>query len=90
MFSIHVNLFLCADCRSGDRFGDITMVTLWPAARGEALEKQIHHFQGKVGFGIGKIWTGEVTKWPWFLHEFFGSLLTGILVSIGVPYWHDL
>ncbi len=24
------------------------------------------------------------------LYEFFGSLLTGILVSIGAPYWHDL
>jgi hypothetical protein len=23
-------------------------------------------------------------------YEFFGSLLTGILVSIGAPYWHDL
>src|SRR5260370_2551444 len=24
------------------------------------------------------------------MYEFFGSLLTGILVSIGAPYWHDL
>jgi hypothetical protein len=24
------------------------------------------------------------------IYEFFGSLLTGILVSIGAPYWHDL
>lgn len=23
-------------------------------------------------------------------YEFFGSLLTGILASIGAPYWHDL
>jgi len=23
-------------------------------------------------------------------YEFFGSLLTGILVSIGAPYWHDI
>jgi hypothetical protein len=23
------------------------------------------------------------------IYEFFGSLLTGILVSIGAPYWHD-
>jgi hypothetical protein len=58
--------------------------------RREVLEKEIHHFRGEVGFGIGKIWRGEVTKWPWFLFEFFGSLLTGILVSIGAPYWHDL
>jgi len=25
-----------------------------------------------------------------FIYEFFGSLLTGILVSIGAPYWHDI
>lgn len=25
-----------------------------------------------------------------FTYEFFGSLLTGILVSIGAPYWHDI
>lgn len=24
------------------------------------------------------------------IYEFFGSLLTGILVSIGAPYWHDI
>jgi len=24
------------------------------------------------------------------VYEFFGSLLTGILVSIGAPYWHDM
>lgn len=25
-----------------------------------------------------------------FVYEFMGSLLTGILVSIGAPYWHDI
>ena len=25
-----------------------------------------------------------------FIYEFLGSLLTGILVSIGAPYWHDV
>jgi hypothetical protein len=24
------------------------------------------------------------------VYEFFGSLLTGIIVSIGAPYWHDI
>jgi hypothetical protein len=55
-----------------------------------ALQKQIQHFRGEVAFGIGKIWTERVTWWPGFLYEFLGSLLTGILVSIGAPYWHDL
>lgn len=56
----------------------------------EALVKQISHFRGEVGFGMGRIWSGKVESWRAFLYEFFGSLLTGILVSIGAPYWHDL
>lgn len=55
----------------------------------DALQKQIHHFRGEASFGIGKIWTERVEWWPGFFYEFFGSLLTGILVSIGAPYWHD-
>lgn len=57
----------------------------------DAAVKQISHFRGEVGFGMGKIWT-KTPKDPlkFFFFEFFGSLLTGILVSIGAPYWHDL
>lgn len=35
---------------------------------------------------------GDEAKSPFeiFLYEFLGSLLTGILVSIGAPYWHDI
>ena len=55
-----------------------------------SLSKQIAHFKGEVGFGIGSIWSGKIKSTPDFLYEFFGSLLTGILVSIGAPYWHDL
>jgi hypothetical protein len=59
----------------------------------EAVVKYLRDFQGQVSFGIGKIWTeapeaGE--KWTFLFLEFLGSLLTGILVSIGAPYWHDL
>ncbi len=62
---------------------------------------QLKRFQEKVPFGIGQIWrlkqpTSQTSGSPgaldlgtWF-YEFFGSLLTGILVSIGAPYWHDL
>jgi hypothetical protein len=56
----------------------------------EALVKQISHFRGEAGFGMGRIWSGKVDSWSGFLYEFFGSLLTGILVSIGAPYWHDI
>lgn len=60
--------------------------------RREAVAKQIRHFRGEVTFGVGRIWN-EAPKdwWPWFfLYEFLGSLLTGILVSLGAPYWQDL
>lgn len=62
----------------------------------EALKKErqefmesIYHFKERVNFGIGKIWTEPVGVFG-FLYQFFGTLLTGILVSIGAPYWHDL
>jgi len=63
----------------------------------EALEKQreavlgqISHFRGEVTFGVGRIWTDQTATWSDFFYEFFGALLTGFLVSIGAPYWHDL
>ncbi len=63
----------------------------------EALEKQreavlgqISHFRGEVTFGVGRIWTDQTATWLDFFYEFFGALLTGFLVSIGAPYWHDL
>jgi hypothetical protein len=60
----------------------------------DAVVKQIRHFHGQVGFGIGKIWTETpsdgIAAWKFLFVEFFGALLTGILVSIGAPYWHDL
>jgi hypothetical protein len=55
--------------------------------REELLEK-IYHFRGEVSFGIGRIYT-EAVEWSSLFFELLGSLLTGILVSIGAPYWHD-
>ena len=55
------------------------------------LRKKVFDFQEEVNFGVGRIW--RETKLPWWpdlFYEFLGSLLTGILVSIGAPYWHDL
>lgn len=57
----------------------------------EELLKQIAHFQGEVDFGMGRIWEAKpVAWWPGFFYQFLGSLLTGILVSIGAPYMHDI
>lgn len=58
--------------------------------RREALAKDIAHFRGEVNFGVGRIWTERDGSPRFLLYEFFGSLLTGILASIGAPYWHDL
>jgi hypothetical protein len=63
----------------------------------EALQKERAQFleefyslRSRVKFGIGTIYTQSVDWWPGLIYEFLGSLLTGILVSIGAPYWHDL
>lgn len=58
-----------------------------PPMQGEshqALQTQAEH--------LGKTEPGNEAKSPSeiFTYEFFGSLLTGILVSIGAPYWHDI
>jgi len=57
-------------------------------------------FLTDVGFGIGRIWQAnppsdnadpkQRAPMRVFVYEFFGSLLTGILVSIAAPYWHDI
>jgi hypothetical protein len=57
----------------------------------ETLEKEIDSFRGDVDFGIGAVWDKNTKDGkPNFPFEFLGSLLTGILVSIGAPYWHDI
>ena len=57
----------------------------------EAWKKELKNFQTDVNFGIGAVWEKERKDKPInFLFEFLGSLLTGILVSIGAPYWHDI
>ena len=56
----------------------------------ERLTQELSNFGKEVDFGVARIWLGDVNQWPGFFYEFFGSLLTGILVSIGAPYWHDL
>lgn len=64
----------------------------------EALQKQaqnffaqLRQFQDDVNFGMGRIWRDPAVEWwPGLIFEFLGALLTGILISIGAPYWHDL
>lgn len=67
--------------------------------RTKAIFEQLERFQTDVSFGVGRIWRGppksdppkEKKDWLGFLlYEFLGSLLTGIFISIGAPYWHDL
>lgn len=56
----------------------------------EGWVQEFSDFAKKVDFGVARIWLRDVNTWPAFSYEFFGSLLTGILISIGAPYWHDL
>lgn len=43
-----------------------------------------------IPFAMGKIWTGEVKGARAVAYEFVGSLLTGLLASVGAPYLHDM
>jgi hypothetical protein len=71
----------------------------------KTFQTNMQTFVKDVSFGVGRIWRANVqdgkstqaqetqekeTPFKIFVYEFSGSLLTGILVSIGAPYWHDL
>jgi len=67
----------------------------------KSFQTGMRSFLTDVSFGVGRIWQarpaqdnsgGQTQRTPpqIFVYEFFGSLLTGILVSIGAPYWHDI
>lgn len=57
----------------------------------EMFRKELESFTSDVDFGIGRVYDTTVPLGPGgFLAELLGSLLTGVLVSIGAPYWHDL
>ena len=60
--------------------------------RAKKLREEVGTFMADVSFGVGRIWrepAEEMTS-PAVLYEFLGALLTGLFVSIGAPYWHDL
>ena len=66
----------------------------------KSFQTSMRSFLTDVSFGVGRIWQAsppsdnadqtQQTRVQIFVYEFFGSLLTGILVSIGAPYWHDI
>jgi len=64
----------------------------------KSLHTNMRGFLTDVSFGVGRVWRAngqneagnEKKSAEFFLYEFLGSLLTGIMVSIGAPYWHDI
>jgi len=66
----------------------------------KSFQSSMRGFLTDVSFGVGRIWRANPPSYNTdqrqrdafqiFMYEFFGSLLTGILVSIGAPYWHDI
>jgi hypothetical protein len=53
---------------------------------------EVTRFTSEVNFGVARVWRGEpplLTPWAWMM-EFLGALVTGLLVSVGAPYWHDI
>ncbi len=55
-----------------------------------AWAAELDRFRSEVDFGVGAIWTQPKPTLLEFLYQFIGSLLTGLLASIGAPYLHDL
>lgn len=57
-----------------------------------ALRGNMETFLADVNFGVGRVWRqgNPPIDGGALVYEFLGSLLTGILVSVGAPYWHDL
>jgi hypothetical protein len=67
----------------------------------QRFHDDIQGFFADLSFGLGRIWQPSkpedpkpgpdpASHWLACLYEFLGALLTGILVSVGAPYWHDL
>ena len=57
----------------------------------EMFSRELANFTSEVNFGVGRIYDKTRPLGPrGFLIELLASLLTGILVSVGAPYWHDL
>ena len=63
-----------------------------------AFGQSVTHFVNDVSFGVGRIWQkgggdpplDPIDTLPEFLVEFLGAAFTGLLVSVGAPYWNDL
>lgn len=51
---------------------------------------ELDKMRSELSFGVGKIWKSPPKGWKDFCYDFLGALLTGLLLSIGAPYWHDL
>lgn len=71
----------------------VTTAELVSQAR--TVRANVELFLSDVHFGVGRVWdeatwANKETRWWTLCYEIVGSLLTGILVSIGAPYWHDL
>src|SRR5262249_52133799 len=58
------------------------------SAAGE-FRNRLLEFTRTVSFGIGRIWRDNLGKRN-LLYEFIGAVLTGLIVSVGAPYWHDV
>lgn len=69
------------------------------AAARTAFGQSVTSFVSDVSFGVGRIWqkgasggqpSEAIDTLPKFIMELLGALFTGLLVSVGAPYWHDL
>jgi hypothetical protein len=54
--------------------------------------ERVKTFTSEVNFGVGRVWrqTPPMRSRVSWIYEFLGALMTGLLVSVGAPYWHDI
>src|SRR5262249_38626838 len=53
------------------------------------FRSRLQEFTHDVSFAIGHVWRDDLARRDWLL-EFIGAAFTGLLVSVGAPYWHDV
>lgn len=51
---------------------------------------RVKTFTSEVNFGVARIWREAMPSRRAWIYEFLGALMTGLLVSVGAPYWHDI
>ncbi len=90
-FAVGVGLCLVLNEKTADQMAAADREAELAEARAQFGER-VKSFTSEVNFGVGRVWRQTPplpTKASW-IYEFLGALMSGLLVSVGAPYWHDI